>query len=329
MITLDLVELKTYAEIYNLNESYFRRNSEEDMITNEKIQSKIILKNKIIGIDSIVISRDEGWSKISISSKLLHEKYPEMLNKNSIGYAFRNLNKIIEFDFDFVMEDATVSSIDISRDITADEYSMSTYFQDLDLYSIRSNYRVKKFSEEGMEIYGLADSNKHRITFYDKYKELSQPKIINMELLKYFSKEIFKGKMRIEGNVRKLVIIRELFGIEGTNPVFLKDIFNSEKNVLLEYFNLLFPGRGSVTPAYSVMAKNSSFHSIEKELGAREIIKNCNLDSSAVKTYIKAKNKGNPSGSIKYYMDLLWQMKFEKSETGFDSIKEIKEKLKS
>ena len=179
---------------------------------------------------------------IEFSSKLLLDRYPELINKNNIHECLKNFVNIglCDMDIDGVILDSELLTCDITTDfggiVQPDRLAIKACL------SNPNKFRVQKYGNSGHVIDKLVrtPNRKLRMILYDKGKELrksSNADFVGIVENKEAMLNYFDGKFRIEANIRTKEQIRRLFGTESTN---LMDALNSNANPLLTIFDEVF-----------------------------------------------------------------------------------------
>ncbi len=179
---------------------------------------------------------------IEFSSKVLLERYPELINKNNIHHCLQNLEKIgfCRIDIDGIINDSELLTCDITKDISGiiqpDRLAMKSCLIN------HNKFRVQKYGNSGYTVDKMVKTSnrKLRIIIYDKGKELQ--KQTNAEFLGMLKDTdnllaYYDGKFRIEANINTKEQIRQLFQTENT---YLLDVLNSQANPLLTIFDEVF-----------------------------------------------------------------------------------------
>lgn len=317
-------------------EKYFYRKNLLDETTGEILKDTSILNlgrilNKPLGIKLIEYNRTRGEVKLYITSKCLKQDYKKHISFETLDDVLNSVNEsgFIEINPSLVKKTAKVTSLDLTRDISTSK-PISNYLRDLRILGTQGNFRIKNF-KTGLEVYSEARSNNQRMVIYDKYEELSTKKVAKTELLKYVDKNDFKGKLRIEANLRYPVLIRKYFEINSDEDIMLSSIFEHKENVLVNYFNYMWPKlKIDKTFADSWFSTRSPTETA-KQIGERYIIEMCRFDRSNIRAYLKSLllGKKNPSYYMAHYDKILVMMKAEELGRTVDAetIEELRTKL--
>lgn len=278
MICFDRMKLSIPKEyIINVDYDKFRDLSEKENIIYHKYEIKSPYKLTIIIRPNELV--------IEFSSKILLDKYIDLINKNNIHDCFYNINKLglINLDIDKILIDSKVLSCDITKDFKA---SLADIKQYIILNTIdRLNWTLttpKKTNNIILENNVMTKCYKKRITFYDKNKEiLSAPnkEFLNLlqdqqKVLDYFS----ENNVRIECNIKTEKQIRNMLNIKENQ---LLDVLNTEENPLQTILNEAVRNVNDI-----------DFNSTNNITGLKEneklaIIEKCGYDMLAVEQFIK------------------------------------------
>ena len=179
---------------------------------------------------------------IEFSSKVLLDRYPELININNIQQCFENINSIgfCEMDVDGIIHNSELLTCDVTSDISGivqpDRLAMKSCLVN------HNKFRVQKYGNSGYTVNKMVKTTNRqlRMIIYDKGKELR--KKTNAEYLAMLSDadsllSYFDGKFRVEANINTKQQIRQLFQTKSTD---LLDVLNSEANPLLTIFDEVF-----------------------------------------------------------------------------------------
>lgn len=186
---------------------------------------------------------------IEFSSKILNEKYPDLISKETIKECLININKlnICEIDVDNILLEGVITSVDITHDanLVLNDEVLST------LNSQVSNYRRFKWAHYEKEGITFSKDVKSKdcmeiMTLYNKEKEICTSH--NKEFVNSLSKpqqiiDYFKGKTRFEITLNSPQKIMSYLNINDTK---LFSVLNSNANPILNQFDRVF-GNTSTT----------------------------------------------------------------------------------
>jgi len=179
---------------------------------------------------------------LEFSSKLLLDRYPELINKTNILNCLENLGNFgfCELDTDGIVHQSELLTCDVTSDIVGivqpDRLAMKSCLLN------HNKFRVQKYGNSGYTVNKMVKttSRRLRMIIYDKGKELR--KKTNAEYLSMLSDadsllSYFDGKFRVEANINTKEQIRKLFHTKTTD---LLDVLNSKANPLLTLFDEVF-----------------------------------------------------------------------------------------
>ena len=192
----------------------------------------------------IYIERDlmEHELVIEFSGKILEDKYPFLINKDTIEICLENINKlaICHIDVPSVLQNSVVVKADVSHDICCGSYqqlisTLQTSVKNHNKYLsrvIRGTFVIEKNV--------VSRSRKVRMTIYDKAAEMQLK--ANQEYLNRLSNrdevaEYFKDKVRFELNLNSMEQIRKHLNIHNT---MLYDVLHAEANPIVEFIDKAF-----------------------------------------------------------------------------------------
>jgi hypothetical protein len=336
-ITLDEVTIHFPDDgLISLNDDYFVDKDIWVKKTGVVIKEYSVLNfgrdfKKPLGIKNIIYDKSKRELKFHLTAKALKSGYKKHISIETQNDLLNSVNDsgLIEIDIKRVKETATVSALDLVRDVHICK-PPENYLRDLRLLGTIKNFRLKNH-HSGIEFYSEAKSNKQRMVIYSKYEQLSTKKIAKTELLKYVNKEDFRDTLRIEANLRHPDLIRKNFNIEKNEDIMLSRVLNYETNVLANYFNSMWPPlklKKSFEDIWDLKISPSEF---AKKLGMRNIIEMCGFNRNNIRAYLKTKLEGkkNPSHYMRDYDKEMLIMKAEilGEKTDAECIEELRKKL--
>ena len=179
---------------------------------------------------------------IEFTGKILEDKYPLLINKDTIEICLENINKlaICHIDVPSVLQNSVVVKADVSHDICCGSYqqlisTLQTSVKNHNKYLsrvIRGTFVIEKNV--------VSRSRKVRMTIYDKAAEMQLK--ANQEYLNRLSNrdevaEYFKDKVRFELNLNSMEQIRKHLNIHDT---MLYDVLHAEANPIVEFIDKAF-----------------------------------------------------------------------------------------
>ena len=110
----------------------------------------------------------------------------------------------------------------------------------------------------------------------------------------------------------------------------MSKILDSSENVILNYFEGIFPAVNFCKPSKEPWDIGLSFGEYIKELGTRQLIKDQGYNLKNCLRTIKERSMGksNPTSTVKYTKEIFHKMGMEEKGGEFSTIIEISDKLK-
>lgn len=177
--------------------------------------------------------------EIEFSSKILLERYPELISKDTIRQCLVNLNKlgICTIDIDGVLNNGWVIKADVTKDVDlrlSDEV-LNALNQNV------ANYRRFKwthYDHKGITFTKDVVYGKENITIYNKYKELlsHSRKFVDSLPNRNEIMDYFDGKTRFEIRLENVAKIKEQLGVSNR----IEDFFNAIDSAVREQFDRVF-----------------------------------------------------------------------------------------
>lgn len=282
MIQFDKLKIVTNIRyITNINKELFIENKKG----NEILYYKYKQKNPYNLI--IIVNYFQNELTIEFTSKILKDKFIELINKDNIKECISNINQlnICQLDVDDIINNSAVVKCDITKEIIYDNINEITEYININ----RSNcqkWNCKKLNN-GLVLENIAVTprNKKRITIYNKEKEIRKSE--NIPFLNILSDknkvfEHFKNKIRFELNINTKIQIRKLLSISNNN---LLDVLSSNENPIITIFD------EAITSKVNHNKQSTNLREYEREL----LIKECGYDLSKVELIIRKYTSKNTS----------------------------------
>lgn len=177
--------------------------------------------------------------EIEFSSKILLERYPELISKDTIRQCLVNLNKlgICTIDVDGVLNNGWVINAHITKDVDLrlTDNVLNSLNQNV------SNYRRFKwehYDHKGITFTKDVVYGKEQIYVYNKYKELlsQSRKFIDSLSNRNEIMDYFDGKTRFEIRLESAAQIKEQLGVSNR----IDDFFNAIDSAVREQFDRVF-----------------------------------------------------------------------------------------
>ena len=242
--------------------------------------------------------------EIEFSSKVLKERYPELINRDTIRQCLSNINNldICTLDVDGIINHGWV----IGADITADVDLMLT---DRVLNALNQNvgnyrrFQWTHYDGKGITFTKNTIYDKEEIKVYNKYKELlsHSRKFIDSLENRNDIMDYFYGKTRFEITLKGEKQIRERLGV-GTG---IKDFFNAIDSAVREQFDRVFNasipildttqcnGYEEWAMAHLLDSYNGDLRQIEQSLRQESVYNSRNGLSERMKKFQSVKARAN------------------------------------
>lgn len=282
MIKFDKLKIVTnISYITNINKELFIENKKGNEILYYKYKQKTPY-NLII-----IVNYFQNELVIEFSSKILKDKFIELINKDNIKECISNINQlnICQLDVDDIINDSIVVKCDITKEIIYDNINEITEYININ----RSNcqkWNCKKLNN-GLILENTATTprSKKRITIYNKEKEIKKSE--NVPFLNTLSDknkvfEYLKNKIRFELNINTKVQIRKLLSISTNN---LLEVLSSNENPIIAIFD------EAIINKVNHNRQSTNLREHEREL----LIKECEYDLSKVELIIRKYTSKNTS----------------------------------
>lgn len=256
--------------------------------------------------------------EIEFSSKVLKERYPELINRDTIRQCLSNINNldICTLDVDGIINHGWV----IGADITADVDLMLTDSVLNALNQNVGNYRRFQWTHydgKGITFTKNTIYDKEEIKVYNKYKELlsHSRKFIDSLENRNDIMDYFYGKTRFEITLKGEKQIKERLGV-GTG---IKDFFNAIDSAVREQFDRVFNasipildttqcnGYEEWAMAHLLDSYNGDLRQIEQSLRQESVYNSRNGLSERMKKFqsVKARTKRKENEIIRQVRSLL------------------------
>ena len=179
---------------------------------------------------------------IEFSGKILEDKYPMLINKDTIEICLENVNKlaICHINVPEILLNSVVVKADVSHDICCGSYqqlisTLKTSVKNHNKYLSRVIHGTFVIEKNV-----VSRSRKVRMTIYDKAAEMQLK--ANQEYLDRLSNrdevaEYFKDKVRFELNLNSMEQIRQHLNIHDT---MLHNVLHTEANPIVEFIDKAF-----------------------------------------------------------------------------------------
>ncbi len=177
---------------------------------------------------------------IEFTSKILKERFVELINKNNIKQCLNNINDlyICSLDVDSILIDSSVVKCDETKVIGHDSIKEIVGIISTNITNHRK-WITKPYKNGGIVIENIASTARYkkRLSFYDKSKELLKSENSTfLNSLKNKSEVLrhYNDKIHVELNINTIKQIKELLMIPNNN---LNTVLNTEHSAILNVFD--------------------------------------------------------------------------------------------
>ena len=223
---------------------------------------------------------------LEFTGKILQDKYPQLLNRETILYALENINKlnVCTLNTEAILSDAEVVKCDVTTDVPHDDIKLivSEVRQNLTNYT---KWNTPSYAN-GIIIEKTVSTTrcKKRLVIYDKEKEMQKAK--NRKFLGQLSDgqavtDYFRGKVRFELNINDKQQIRDLLNIADNN---IQSVLNATANPLLTVIE-------EAIRYDPLRPKAKTLRDYEREL----LLRSCDFDLAKVEATIRGLSSKNTS----------------------------------
>lgn len=191
----------------------------------------------------IAVSYIKQTLTLEFSSKILKEKYPDLISRDTIKECLTNINQlhICDIDVDSILSNGAITSVDVTYDANL---ILSDNLLNI-LNSQVTNYRRFKWAHYDKEGITFTKDVKSKdctetITLYNKEKEICTSH--NKDFLNSLSQpqsviDYFKGKTRFEITLNTVKKIMNYLNLTDTK---IFSVLNSDTNPILIQFDKVF-----------------------------------------------------------------------------------------
>ncbi len=243
LITSDRIKIKSnykylLATKVKFNEMFHSRSGERIGIFYSSKDDINISYNLYIAVSYV-----KQTLTLEFSSKILKEKYPDLISRDTIKECLTNINQlnICEIDVDSILLNGAITSVDVTYDANL---ILSDNLLDV-LNSQVNNYRRFKWAHYDKEGIAFTKDVKSKdctetITLYNKEKEIYTSH--NKDFLNSLSQpqavmDYFKGKTRFEITLDTPKKIMKYLNLTDTK---IFSVLNSNTNPILAQFDKVF-----------------------------------------------------------------------------------------
>lgn len=243
-----------------------------------------------------------GSYKLEYSSKVLGDRYPELINYDNIRDCLNRINTlgICAIDLERVLEEATVIGADFTKDIRLEDIPSANNMTDVkSIIRLSINnyqrYNCANYKGGGMVVSNAVNDSRRakRLTVYDKHDELRLSS--NRAFLRSLNDEerlleYYRGRVRFELRATTQYQLRQWLGIRDLSITsVLRSTANPLQLVMAEMFNPIFAvDENSIKPTLTNLDKLCTLKVLEWDL-------------SRVEAHVRQSTKRSVSEGMKAY----------------------------
>lgn len=309
---LDTVKVKCSSDaIKELDEVYFKK---ELIVEGGRVERERWKYSKPqLGLVGLQV--EDSKLIVEFSSKILKEKYGELLNLNTIEEALSNINEGIQLDPAMVIEEGVVLKADVTNDLHV-EKPVPHYLRSLFFFNHNNRFQTYTKQDESISFYNKS----RRIQFYWKYLELTNQRK-NQDILKYINTRRFTDVLRMENRLASFKLLRDSFGCENN----LYEILSSEANPNHHIFKRIRMPEPQILLDYE--PGEVKFSKIVQREGYKEILRQCSNDLKIFRKLVAQYVKGDLTHYLRIAKRILAEMEERKDSTRFSLLDEVETKL--
>jgi len=243
LITFDRIKIKSnYKYLLNtkvkFNEMFHSRSGEKTGLFYSSKDDINIPYNLYIAVSYI-----KQTLTLEFSSKILKEKYPDLISRDTIKECLTNINQlnICDIDVDSILSNGAITSVDVTydADLILNDKILDTLNSQVNNYR---RFRWTHYNKEGITFTKDVKSKDcaETITLYNKEKEICTSH--NKDFLNSLSQpqqimNYFKGKTRFEITLDTSKKIINYLNLADTK---ISSVLNSDTNPILIQFDKVF-----------------------------------------------------------------------------------------
>lgn len=306
---LDSVKLQLAPErpgLVNLSRLTFNEKTKPS----GEVDSWYDAQNLTHGFNSLRFKPDTG-PVLQLSAKVLLDEYPKGLGLDTLERAAYEITRTgaVSVTAD-ELAGAVVRTADVTANLDVGRDQVPAYLSALRILSANPRYR---FTEHAGTVTFRSKAKRvsHRLTAYAKGNELELAR--NREFVRAAGMGVYNalsGCLRVERNARSRAAVRDCAGRES-GRVTLLELLEGPRQPVADLFDRIESGTSVRTlfdEVEQMQASGLKFYQIEKQLGQRAIIEQCNGDLDTVRELIKRCVKGNVSRYVRQYREVLASM---------------------
>ena len=210
-----------------------------------------------LGINRIYWRPFEESFVIELNAKLLRENYGRSINIDTFDqviFEFNKRNPFIKLDPLSTLEQGYVLTATPCNDLSVKEHPQ-LYIQHLARIQLRTQYELKDYSKQSIGFKHRTAKKSAYSKAYDKYYEVTHPgksSKFDKELLSIIDPNQFRGKLRIETDIKNFNALRKYLTLPSGDP-HLSDVLNSSSPANYLAINEIIDSKIAVIPGHSLI----------------------------------------------------------------------------
>lgn len=344
MIKLDKLgfAIPTSSIDYKFDYRYFKETTNKgyNPISNKVEEYKSYsLRNELLGIGFNSCRINESNCTISISGKVVKDKYYDMINKNNFTAVLEGLKVLDIFkieDIDTAIKNMRVMSFDTTTNMKL-KNPVNDYITALRVQNYKDNISLKAYNTGDIKT-GLTFINENRTSndrciVYDKQAELytlKNRKQPGDKITDYVNINDFSNVLRFETNFRKMRTVKDFFKLRNSAYGYnvIDKVLEYPKSINYEFYKSLQPNRDlffNIRTGYKSIAEANKFEGIEKIYlqGGGELDKIYDIYAIKLGKVLNKYHKQRIRESI-----IEWKQRDPVLSSAFSNVKEFEQVLK-
>jgi hypothetical protein len=304
MVALDTLKVAVSRDVLRgFDEKAFtvRRDVDPVKVTDTetlRLHPRII--KETCGLGAVEIGRDR--MTVEMSAKILGEKYPAGITLETVERIPRAINEAGAFQVDAAafLDGAEVLRCDVAVNLPVQDVQES--LRHLHLLGVNDRYHTRAYERDGIVFTREAKTAPERLTFYDKFGEMTRGKNRRWIERGILDAEPFRGMLRGEVNLKNFRGVRNFLGVQ--DPRSLLDILSSDRNPVLAVFERVanHPSIEQAAAGFRELCNyRGGYAAVKDRIGNIGVFKLCDWEWSVIRVYIKGtySESTNPSPMLR------------------------------
>lgn len=312
MVKLDTVKINCSSDaIKAIDENYFTKDL--SLEGGQVVREVWKYKKPLLGLVRLQV--ENGKMIVEVSSKILKERYGELLNLNTIEEALSRIDQGIRLDISKVINEAVVLKADVTNDLELSR-PVPQYLNNLYFFNNNNRFQIWTKQDQSITFYNKS----RRIQFYWKIVELMNQKK-NQDILKFINPKQFENILRMENRLASFKLLRDSFGCENS----LYEILSSEAKPNYQVFKRIR------IPVPEILRDHEpgevKFSKITQQVLYKELLRQCGNDLKVFRKLVMMYVRGDPTYYVRIAKRILSEMEVEKNNAKFNLLDELESKL--